>query len=80
LPHLGASVGFSGSLIENLNALASAGVNGCMWTNWFNDYRRGVALTTSLGHPRPDMVAFGYHHPLTPLLGGQANGADVNDS
>ncbi len=68
LPHLGASVSFSGSLIENLNALSAAGVNGGMWTNWYNGYRQGVALSTSLGHPRLDMVAFGYHHPLMPLL------------
>jgi hypothetical protein len=34
LPFLGAQVSFSGSLIENLNALESAGVNGGMWNNW----------------------------------------------
>ncbi|HKQ49283.1 MAG TPA: carbohydrate binding domain-containing protein [Phycisphaerae bacterium] len=68
LPHLGASVSFSGSLIENLNALAAAGVNGGMWTNWFNGYRQGIALATTLGNPRLDLVAFGYHHPLLSLL------------
>jgi len=73
LPHLGASVSFSGSLIENLNVLAAAGVNGGMWTNWSAGYQQGVGLTTSLGHPRLDLVAFGYHHPLMPLL----NEADI---
>lgn len=71
LPHLGASVSFTGSLIENLNALAAAGINGGMWNNWQSGYNQGVALTTSLGNPRLDLVAFGYHHPLMPLLDEQ---------
>jgi len=58
--HGGASVSFSGSLIENLNDLG--------WGAWFNDYRTGFNTPTSLGNPRLDMVAFGYHHPLLPLL------------
>lgn len=68
LSHLGAQISFSGSLIENLNTLQSNGVNGGMWTNWNADYQAGVATLTSLGNPRLDMVAFGYHHPLMPLL------------
>lgn len=71
LPHLGASVSFTGSLIENLNALAAAGTNGGMWTNWQTGYNQGIAATTSLGNPRLDLVAFGYHHPLMPLLDEQ---------
>jgi hypothetical protein len=61
-------VSFSGSLIENLNSLEFAGVNGGMWNNWDTGYDQGVSLSTSLGNPRLDMVAFGYHHPLMPLL------------
>src|SRR6266511_1082839 len=34
LANLGASVSFSGSLIENLNNMRNAGVNGGMWNNW----------------------------------------------
>lgn len=68
LPHLGAQISFSGSLIENLNHLQTAGINGGMWTNWNTAYQTGVAMTTSLGNPRLDMVGFGYHHPLMPLL------------
>jgi hypothetical protein len=68
LPHLGAQVSFTGSLIENLNDLAAAGVNGGMWTNWDAGYDQAVSWTTTLGNPRLDMVAFGYHHPLMPLL------------
>ena len=71
LAHLGAQVSFTGSLIENLNALEAGGVNGGMWNNWDTGYNQGVALTTSLGHPRLDLVAFGYHHPLMPLLDEQ---------
>jgi len=68
LAHLGAQVSFSGSLIGNLNSLAAAGVNGGMWTNWDAGYDAGVGMSTSLGNPRLDLVAFGYHHPLMPLL------------
>src|SRR6266576_6018288 len=38
LPNLGASVSFSGSLIENLNNMKNAGVNGGMWNNWNSAY------------------------------------------
>ncbi|MEM1330368.1 MAG: GC-type dockerin domain-anchored protein [Planctomycetota bacterium] len=67
-PHLGAHVSFSGSLIENLNSLEAAGVNGGMWSGWKNAYRGGQSPRTSLGNQRLDLVAFGYHHPLMPLL------------
>ncbi|TWT48567.1 carbohydrate-binding protein [Botrimarina hoheduenensis] len=60
LPHLGAQVSFSGSLIENLNTLG--------WNNWQSSYRQGLLNDTSLGNPRLDVVGFGYHHPLMPLL------------
>jgi hypothetical protein len=68
LPHLGAQVSFSGSLVENLNRLEAAGVNGGMWNNWESSYRTAANLDTSLGNPRMDLVGFGYHHPLMPLL------------
>ena len=68
LGHLGASVSFTGSLIQNLNALQGAGVNGGMWNSWQNGYNQGRALLTSMGNPRLDLVAFGFFHPLMPLL------------
>jgi hypothetical protein len=71
LAHLGASVSFSGSLIENLQTLAAVGANGGAWQNWQSGYGQAIAMTTSLGNPRLDMVAFGYHHPLMPLLDTQ---------
>ncbi len=68
LPHLGAQVSFTGSLIENLNALRAAGVNGGMWNNWDSGYDQSMSWLTSLGNRRLENVAFGYHHPLMPLL------------
>jgi len=68
LSHLGAQVSFSGSLIENLNNLEAAGINGGMWNNWSGAYKQAVGWQTALGNPRLDMTAFGYHHPLMPLL------------
>ncbi|MEN1678130.1 MAG: hypothetical protein AAGJ46_00945 [Planctomycetota bacterium] len=68
LPHLGAQVSFSGSLMENLNTLEGNGTNGGMWNNWENSYRQAASQNTSLGNSRLDLVGFGYHHPLMPLL------------
>ncbi len=68
LTHLGASVSFTGSLIQNLNAMQAAGVNGGMWNNWQAGYNQGRALLTSMGNPRLDLVAFGFYHPMMPLL------------
>jgi hypothetical protein len=66
MPHFGAQVSFSGSLIENLNNLEAAG-NG-NFSNWKSHWNYIKSQTTSLGNPRLDMVAFGYHHPLMGLI------------
>ncbi|MBX3432047.1 MAG: PEP-CTERM sorting domain-containing protein [Pirellulales bacterium] len=68
LPHLGAQVSFSGSLIANLNQLEATGVNGGQWNNWEGAYKQAAQWDTSLGNPRLDLVGFGYYHPLMPLL------------
>ncbi|MEO1129206.1 MAG: carbohydrate-binding protein, partial [Planctomycetota bacterium] len=68
LPHLGAQVSFTGSLIENLNVLEAAGVNGGQWNNWDFWYDQSQSRLTTLGNRRLDLVAFGYHHPLMPLI------------
>jgi hypothetical protein len=68
LPHLGAQVSFTGSLIENLNALEAAGVNGGLWNDWDAGYNEARDWITTLGNRRLDLVAFGYHHPVMPLL------------
>src|SRR5207245_5244316 len=68
LANLGAQVSFSGSLMENLNNLQAAGVNGGMWNNWQSAYIQARQWTTSQGNPRLDLVGFGYDHPLMALL------------
>jgi len=65
LPHLGAQVSFSGSLIENLNNLAASGAG---FGGWDGAWREGVGWRTALDNPRLDLVAFGYHHPLMGLI------------
>jgi autotransporter-associated beta strand protein len=66
LPHLGASMSFSGSLIQNLDALEATG--GSQWRNWEQAAVRGRSLTTSLGNPRLDLIGFTQYHALGPLL------------
>ncbi len=66
LPHLGASVSFSGSLIENLDGLEAAGQS--QWQSWDQPYRDARAMSTSLGNPRLDLIGFTQYHALGPLL------------
>ncbi|MCF8261237.1 MAG: T9SS type A sorting domain-containing protein [Melioribacteraceae bacterium] len=66
LPHLGAEVSFSGSLIENLNNLESNG-NG-NFTNWKSNWTNIISKKTSLGNSRINLIGFGYHHPLMGLI------------
>ena len=68
LPNLGAQVSFSGSLIQNLNSLEAAGVNGGQWNNWDGAYRQAAQWDTAEGNARLDLVNFGFNHPLMPLL------------
>jgi Glycosyl hydrolase family 57/Carbohydrate binding domain (family 25) len=68
LPNLGAQVSFSGSLIQNLNTLEAAGINGGQWNNWADSYKQAAQWDTALGNPRIDLVNFGFNHPLMPLL------------
>lgn len=68
MQHLGASVSFSGSLMQNLNDLRNAGVNGGMWNNWQGAYQQSRSWNTSQGNTRMDLVGFSYHHALMPLL------------
>lgn len=65
LDHAGAQVSFSGSLMENLDAYEAAGWG---FQGWKDRWRESNGWTTSLGNPRLDLLGFGYHHPLMPLL------------
>jgi len=68
LPSCGAQVSFSASLMQNLDALAGAGVG---FQNWTASWRMAHAQTTALGNPRLDLVGFGAYHPLMPLIEGE---------
>jgi Glycosyl hydrolase family 57 len=65
MPHFGAQVSFTGSLVENLNELENEGV---AFSNWHQSWNQMSTATTTLGNPRIDMVGFGYFHPLMGLL------------
>ena len=63
--HGGAQVSFSGSLAENLNVMES---NSKGFSGWKTSWNSITSKKTSLGNQRLDMVAFGYNHPLMPLI------------
>lgn len=65
MPHFGAQVSFSGSLIENLEAAREAGWG---FQNWTGPWNSAINQTTTLGNPRLQMTGFGYHHPLMPFI------------
>ncbi|MGC4121903.1 MAG: hypothetical protein QM765_46445 [Myxococcales bacterium] len=65
LSHLGAQVSFTGSLMENLDAMSAAGRG---FGGWQDRWRQSRSLTTSLGNPRLDLTMIGQHHPLMPLV------------
>ncbi|MFZ4622294.1 MAG: hypothetical protein ACOYNS_17160, partial [Bacteroidota bacterium] len=66
LPNFGAQVSFSGSLIENLNALEANG--NANFANWKSNWSTALSMKTTLNNPRLDLVSFGYHHPLMGLI------------
>lgn len=68
MPHFGAQVSFSGSLIENLEAAREAGWG---FDNWVAPWEEAIQLQTEKGNPRLAMTGFGYHHPLMPLIGNE---------
>ncbi len=66
LPHAGTQVSFSGSLIEDIDAMAAAGHR--YGRDWAKEYREARQWRTAGGNPRFDLVAFGYHHPQMAFL------------
>lgn len=66
LPNFGAQVSLSGSLVQNLNDLATAGR---FPANWKSHWLTARSQRTALNNPRLDLVGFGYHHPLMGLVG-----------
>jgi hypothetical protein len=72
LGHCGAQISFTGALQENLNNLAGGGL---AFQGWSQNWREAVqSLKTSGGNPAVYLSAFGYHHPLMPLVGDGPTG------
>lgn len=68
LPHGGLSTTWSGSLIEQLDRCGARGWCGGRFNGW-NGPLRGIApQKTALGNPRIEFSAFGFYHPLMPLI------------
>jgi Glycosyl hydrolase family 57 len=68
LNHAGISTSWSGSLIEQLNRCEREGLCGGQFNGWAKPLRRAVASATAKGNPRLDFAAFGFFHPLMPLI------------
>jgi Alpha-amylase/alpha-mannosidase len=68
LPHGGLSTSWSGSLIEQLDRCARDGLCGGRFGGWNHSLASMAHDNTALGHPRIDYTAFGFFHPLMPLI------------
>ncbi|GAB6054012.1 hypothetical protein JCM17960_28320 [Magnetospira thiophila] len=71
LPHGGLSTSWSGSLIEQLDRCAREGLCGGRFRGWTDALRPMAQARTTLGHPRMAFSAFGFFHPLMPLIPGR---------
>jgi len=68
LPHAGLSTSWSGSLIEQLDQCAEVGYCNGRFSGWSTALRHLAPAKTALGNPRIDFTAFGFFHPLMPLI------------
>jgi len=68
LAHAGLSTSWSASLIEQLNRCAETGRGHGVFGNWSHELREVAQAKTAFGHPRVDFTAFGFCHPLMPLI------------
>lgn len=68
LPHAGLSTSWSGSLIEQLNRCDAEGFCGGRFRGWNGPLSDIARTKTSLGNPRVSFSAFGFFHPLMPLI------------
>ena len=68
LPHAGMSTSWSGSLIEQLERCEREGLCYGHFKGWASPLREIAQARTALGHPRVDFTAFGFFHPLMPLV------------
>jgi hypothetical protein len=67
----GAQISYSGGLIRNIQSLGEAGQlgYGSNWNSWLRE-ARGWNINGVSTRPRADIVLFGFHHPLMPLIDG----------
>jgi hypothetical protein len=68
LPHAGLSTSYSGSLVEQLDRCDREKLAGGGFANWRERLKNATSMRTELGHPRIDFAAFGFFHPLMPLI------------
>lgn len=68
LARAGMSTSWSGSLIEQLDRCEREGLCGGQFAGWKNALRSACAMKTAGGSPRLDFTAFGFFHPLMPLI------------
>lgn len=68
LPHAGLSTSWSGSLIEQLDRCGDEGLCGGRFGGWNKALRQMATARTQLGNPRLCFSAFGFFHPLMPLI------------
>jgi hypothetical protein len=68
LPHAGLSTSWSGSLIEQLDRCAATGRCGGRFAGWHQALHMLAGAKTELGNPRLAFSAFGFFHPLMPLI------------
>ncbi|MCC8190092.1 MAG: glycosyl hydrolase family 57 [Planctomycetes bacterium] len=69
LPTAGLSMSWSGSLIEQLNRAGQENLaHNAFAGDWKAELREATTLLTEGGAPRADFTAFGYFHPLMPLI------------
>lgn len=67
-PGAGLSCSWSGSLIEQLERCAASGRAGGRFADWTRALRGVAQLTTAGGRARLELSAFGFYHPLMPLI------------
>lgn len=63
----GASVSYSGALMENIGSLGRANAWG-YGSGWNSSYATARGWTTRGGYPKADLVGMTYHHAFSPLL------------
>ncbi|BBA35775.1 glycosyl hydrolase family 57 [Methylocaldum marinum] len=68
LPHAGLSTSWSGSVIEQLDRCAVEGLCSGRFSSWNGVLREMAGAKTRLGNPRIAFTAFGFFHPLMPLI------------